>query len=76
MMEVITSLIAVIISQYIGISYHQVYTLNLYSAMYQLYLSKVGKKVMWAIFKNQKEERKREREIQVQVTRKILAMNV
>ena len=43
-MEVITNLIAVIISQYIGVSYHQVCTLHLYTAMYQLYLSKAGKK--------------------------------
>lgn len=67
-MEVITNLIAVIISQYIGVP-HIRYTLRLYTAMYQLYLSKAGKKDV-GYFKKQKEERKREGEIRVQFTRK------
>ena len=53
-MEVITNLIAVIISQYIGVSYHQVCTLHLYTAMYQLYLSKAGKKKDVGYFKKTK----------------------
>ena len=59
-MEVITNLIAVIISQYIGVSYHQVCTLHLYTAMYQLYLSKAGKKKDVGYFKKTK-GRKEER---------------